>query len=272
MPSESLPPVPADPSQIRRRSPNSALSGFGPPFAASELGPRGMLKIERLNVFTAALGARGYGKSTILAIGAEEIASEIPCYVVGHSLGARFPDELPDGTKLPITYYETIEKMERGLRRSPQRWHILASGSADEVLLFARRLSIEVRKRAWNEAGKLERWGPHKKMAGIEAPAIVVLVDEGIAVDAAAGKAQAKAEHRWFQELMFSLRHEHIALFYSIQNPSARSWLILDQANRIHVFHTRHRWAQEAARAAGATDQDVERMPTLGVGESILIE
>lgn len=231
-----------------------------------------MLEIGELNVLEIAVGLRGYGKSTCLCDRAHELASSAPAYVLGHSLGARLPDKLPDGTKLPIEYHPTIEKLVSALRQRPAKWHILASGSADAVLLYARELSKEVRKRAWNEAGKLERWGPHKKMDGIEAPIIIVIIDEGIAINAAAGRSQGKEEHAWFTELIFSLRHEHIAMLYSIQNANARTWLLFDQASRIHVFRTRHEWARASLRAAGATEEDLATMPHFDVGESITIE
>jgi hypothetical protein len=89
--------------------------------------------------------------------------------VIGHSLGARLPERLPDefgGATLPISYHATIAKLDRALRRHPERWHILAPPlphewgaaagveepeTADDVLDYSVRLSAASRLRAYRK-------------------------------------------------------------------------------------------------------------------------
>lgn len=230
--------------------------------------------IGEVDALEVSLGLRGYGKSTILSARIRELRARVGGYVIGHSLGARIGRKLPaelGGHELPIRYHETLRKMEVGLREHPEDWHIKVGGSADDVIQYARALSLKVRERAWIDAGKVGRWSLAREMDGISAPPIILLIDEGIAVDAAAGNAQGKAEHAWFREWLFSLRHEHIALFWAIQNSSARSWVLVEQATCLYAFRIRHRWAIECVRAAGATEEDVRRLRYLERGERVVI-
>lgn len=210
---------------------------------------------DHLEVF---LGLKGYGKSTEMVSRAMELDAEASgtSIVVGHSLGARLPIKLPDGTPVPVVYHETIEALERGVRRDPNQFHVLVQGSADPVIQYARELSKSLRKDAYGW-----RWKSTTRMDGIRVPPIIVMVDEGIAIDAASRKP--KEDDRWFAEWILSLRHEHIALLYAIQSPTGRNWILMEHATLFHVFRIRHRWAQEAIRAAGAEDVDVERMRKL---------
>lgn len=189
-------------------------------------------------------------------------------YVIGHSLGARLPERLPKelgGGELPITYHSTIAKLERGLRRRPARWHILApppgsEETADDLLRFSLRLATELKKRAWQKLHPFKFWNYHSSYKGVHSPPIVVIIDEGIAIEAAG--TSRREDNRWFLQYLYSLRHNHIGLLYSIQDPSARSWRILEQATEIWAFVIRHRWALECLRAAGAADVDaIARLP-----------
>ena len=152
-------------------------------------------EIGKVNVLEVAVGLRGYGKSTTISQRAYELARAYHgAYVIGHSLGARMPDVLPDGTKLPIEYHATLASLERGLRRKPGSWHIKVGGSADEVIHYARLLSRAIRARAWSEAGHWSRWDTTRRMDGIRATPIILLIDELIALDAAGGKTQGNRE------------------------------------------------------------------------------
>ncbi len=227
-------------------------------------------KIGDVNVLEASVGQRGAGKSTWQCIRADELASSFGgAYVIGHSLGARLPDRFPDGREIPITYHESLKKLEQGMRRSPDRWHVLAPPlnaahreTADDLLQFSVRMSDAIKKEAWTRAHPFSLYKPHKaKFHDVHATPIIVIIDEGIAIEAAS-KSKSEA-NRWFYEYLYSLRHMHIALLYAIQDPSARSWRILEQATEIHVFNLRHQWALDAIRAAGATDDELERISQL---------
>lgn len=232
-------------------------------------------EIGTVNVLEASIGARGEGKSTYQAYRALVLSRQFGgAYVIGHSLGARLPSRLPSslgGESLPIVYHTSIDKLGRGLRRSPDKWHVLAppltgKGSedpdtADDLLRYAVELSTAIRKAAWQRAHPLRIWRPTVSYEGVHAPPVIVLVDEGIAIEAAG--PSRKEGNRWFLSLLYSLRHYHCALLYSIQDPSARSWRVLEQATAIHVFRLRHRWALESIRAAGASDAELAEIQSL---------
>jgi hypothetical protein len=219
------------------------------------------------------VGNRGMGKSTYDAYRALVLSREAGgAYVLGHSLGARLPDRLPTelgGEQLPITYHTTLDKLERGLRRKPNRWHILAppplrndpAASADALIQYAIRLSVAVRKAAWNKLHPFSIWRENVSMAGVRCPPVIIVIDEGIAVQAAG--TTRKDENKWFLEFLYSLRHFHIALLYAIQDTTARSWRVMEQANEIHCFRVRHQWALQALQAAGATRDEIERIQRL---------
>lgn len=181
------------------------------------------------------------------------------------------PDRLPDGTELPIRYYESLRDLERGLADRPGDWHVLVSSSADDVIQFARALSVSIRTRAWQDAGHWSRWNRTRQMSGIRAPAIILLIDELIALNAASGKTSGNAETVWFREWVFSLRHEHTALLCGIQNAAARSWLLVEQATKIYAVKARHEWALQLLRAAGATDEQLASIRDADVGEIAVI-
>lgn len=232
---------------------------------------RGLPPIGDVNVLEAFVGQRGTGKSTYECARAFELRREFgQAYVIGHSLGARLPEKLPPslgGHELPISYYTTIEKLDRGLRAKPERWHILAppiggadNDTADELIHYTIRLSEAVRDSAYRQKHGLiasyARRGHARKYTGIPCVPIIMVIDEGIAIEA--GGASKSDDHRWFYEFIYSLRHLHVAFLYSIQNGSARSYKILAEATTIHAFTTRHRWALDALRAADGSDASGE--------------
>lgn len=232
------------------------------------------------NHLEASVGARGMGKSTEQCVRARELQHEANgAYVIGHSLGARLPTRPPPttgGDPYPITYYTTLAKLEHGLRRHPDRWHILSPPlagdghkvpdgrveTADDLLHFAMRLSTALRKQAWQKQHPLKWWGPNVSYHDTRARPIVVIIDEGIAIDAAS--TTKKEANKWFLSFIYSIRHLHIALLYAIQNSNARSWQILEQSTVIKVFAIHHEWALNALRAAGATEDQLEEIKTQG--------
>jgi hypothetical protein len=236
-------------------------------------------QVGEFNHLEASVGARGMGKTTWQAYRALTIQRETGAYVIGHSLGARFVPKLPTelgGSTLPIVYHTTLDKLERGLRHHPEKWHILAPplaadgnqvtagqalATADELLKFSARLSNAVRKNAWKKVHPFRFWGPNVSYDGVHCPPIIVIIDEGIAIESAS--PSRKEDNRWFLQYLYSLRHMHIALLYAIQDGSSRSWRILEQATRIFVFAIRHEWALQCMRAAGASKDELERIRRL---------
>jgi hypothetical protein len=244
-------------------------------------------KIGEWNHLEASIGARGMGKSTWQEYRAWQLQQKSGGYVIGHSLGGRLTRELPrelGGHSLPIVYHTTIDKLESGLRRNPAKWHILspplaldgnkikageALATADELLKFAARLSTAIRKSAWQRRHPFRIWGPNVDYKDIECPPIILIIDEGIAVESAA--PSRKEENKWFLQFLYSLRHYHIALLYAIQDGSARSWRILEQATMIYVFAIRHQWALNCMNAAGATTEEIDRIRRLQKYEHVTI-
>lgn len=232
---------------------------------------RALPEIGEVNVLEAFVGQRGTGKSTYECARAHELRREFgQAYVIGHSLGARLPKKLPaeyGGHELPISYHTSIEKLDKGLRSKPERWHILAppigasdNDTADDLIRYTIDLSNAVRDQAYRQKhGIINAWtkrGHAREYTGIPCVPIIMVIDEGIAIEA--GGASKSDEHRWFYEFIFSIRHLHIAFLYSIQNGSARSYKILAEATTIHAFRTRHRWALDALRAADGSDASGE--------------
>jgi len=233
------------------------------------------LPIGEMNDVELILGLRGYGKSTYCASRALILQAATGAYVIGHSLGARFPNRLPDGTPVPLDFYPTIEKLDAGLRRNPNRIAILVGGNGDEVIKYARRLSMAIRKKAYyQERGYamalFKPWNTLRPMDGIVARPIVVIIDEGVALGMNLGKTSAKnTETKDFREAIYGARHEHIAYLFQIQDPNAIGPALQTQASRYIVFRLEHEWALNAVRAAGASREDLQEIRDLELGEYI---
>lgn len=246
-----------------------------------------------VDICEASIGARGHGKSTHQCVRVFELWREMGgAYVIGHSFGQRLPARLPPrvygGAELPITYHRSIDQLQKGIARHPNRWHIigppmkeedpqphLPRSSADDLLKYAMRLSRSIRERAWKKAhpGRALFTAGHKmKFDGLRCPPIIVIIDEGIAVGAAAaGDRGQRQDNDWFKEFLFSLRHCHIVLLYAIQEPTARSWRVIEQSTAIHVFKLRHEWALNAVRAAGASMEQLEEIRALQKYEHVTL-
>jgi hypothetical protein len=229
------------------------------------------------NHLESSLGQRGMGKSTHQALRAWELCKEAGgAYVIGHSLGGRLPTKLPaeyGGMELPIVYHETIAALDRGLRRHPGKWHILAppihldsEETADDLIRYVIRFSRAIRKKAWERAHPFgmrgaRLWRDNVNHEGVECTPIVLLIDEGIAVESAG--SSRKDKNTWFLKFLYSLRHLHVALLYAIQDASARSWRLLEQSTTLWVFAVRHQWALQSIQAAGASRDEIDQVRRL---------
>jgi hypothetical protein len=235
-------------------------------------------KIGTVNLLECTLGQRGMGKSTYQCARARDLVREYhgQAYVIGHSLGARLPMSLPPelgGGELPIEYHATIDELDRALRARPTKWHILApplsidrpsetyvQDTCDDLIKYSIRLSESLRKRAYERAHPIKSIlkDSARRYDGLPCPAVIIVVDEGVAFQSAStGKDKKSRKDRdWFLEWIYSLRHYHTALLYAIQNPSARSWLLLAEATRVIVFRVKHQWALNAINAAGGTRRE----------------
>lgn len=216
-------------------------------------------------------GLRGFGKSTYCVEEAMRIGYPSGAYIIGHSLGARFPRSLPDGENVPVEFYSTIERLARGVKRHPGRIHILASGDADDVIRYARDLSRTVRRKAWRrEKGWFRPWNDMSNMSGIVAPPILVILDESVALSMNLGKtAHRNEDSRYFREAIYSARHEHIGYMFQIQDPNALGPSVISQGTNYICFRLEHQWSINAVQAAGATDEMLDEIPHLELGEYV---
>ena len=243
--------------------------------------------IDELECF---LGQRGTGKSTHMVDRILELVHRAGgAYVIGHSLGQRLPEQLPKelgGEKLPLHYHATIASLDLGLRRKPEKWHVLAPANryefpdhvattnetADDLIKYAIRLSAMLRVRAWKREHpfSLVRNPTKMRFSDLAIPPVILFFDEGAAVK---GATQSKTNigGEEFKEFLFSLRHMHIALYWCLQDPNARTYMMMSQATLIHVHHTMHQYAQNAIRAAGASDEELDRIEALEGYESVTI-
>lgn len=250
--------------------------------------------IGTINVLEATIGQRGMGKSTYQCHRVWELVHENhgQVYVIGHSLGARLPDKLPPelgGHELPIEYHATVASIAQAISERPHRWHILAPpidlegklahrDSCDDLIKWSVRFTDTLKERAFTREhpikGRLPA-GVARKYDGIKCPALAIIVDEGIAIKSAqagtvSGKA-ARADKDWFLEWIYSLRHQHTALFYAIQNATARNWQLLSEATRVVVFRVKHQWAINAVQAAGGTHKEMKAVRRLKPHEYIAL-
>jgi muconolactone delta-isomerase len=240
-----------------------------------------VIEIGKWDHLEGSIGKRGTGKSTHQCVRAMELCIDAGgAIVIGHSIGGRLPTRLPEeygGHVLPIQYHESINSIRNGVRRHPGRWHILAPPitadvnavreTADDLIKFSIELSRAMRKKAWERThpfgvpGARFGWRDNVNHEGVQATPIILIIDEGIAIEAAG--PTRKDANRWFLEFLYSLRHMHIALLYAIQDASARSWRILEQATTLYVFRVSHEWALQSIAAAGASDEQLDEVANL---------
>jgi hypothetical protein len=249
--------------------------------------------VGKWNILEATIGQRGMGKSTWQCHRARQLVREAGghAYVIGHSLGARLPKELPPslgGGKLPIEYHRDLKSLDAGLRARPGNWHILApplrllltkqqraeliQSTCDDLIHYSAQLSQQLRDRAYDRDHGFELNKPATRdYDGLKCPAIIIIVDEGIAVESAGkGDDKKSRDNRdWFLEWIYSLRHLHTALLYAIQNATARNWQILSEATAVYVFRVKHQWALNAIQAAGGSSAEMKRARKLPPHEHI---
>ena len=221
-----------------------------------------MIEIGSLDRLTSVIGLRGMGKSTWLVGDAIAAQRDLGAIVLGHSPGARLPSRLPDGTDARIVYHSDLRSIERGLRRrdGTAQMHVLAAGEVDDLIGYARALSRAMRRRAVTAAGYRYR-DDRPTPDGVKATPIHVMVDEGSALRDWPRKS---AQQRDWQIFLTGLRHEHMSLTWSIQSPTMRSWVLLEQSNRVVVFRYLHRWGLDALQATGMVPRDdLPRIRTL---------
>ncbi len=247
--------------------------------------------IGSVNILEVSVGGRGAGKSMAQAARALQLQRELGAYVIVHSLGRRLPREIPSGsslpfagTKLKVDYHASIDDLDRGVRRHPERFQALAPAltaeggrarderdTADDLINYVIRLSTGIRRKAWHEAHPWRVWNADKAdYNGLRARPIVLVIDEGIAVEGADKRASREMTQE-FGQFLYSLRHFHVAMLWAIQEPNARSWKIIEAATATHVFQVRHEWALGAIRSSGASPDAMGDIARLDLYEFVTI-
>jgi hypothetical protein len=224
-------------------------------------------KIGEWNHFEMMIGKRGMGKSTLMLermLDLDALANG--AYKMAHSLSMRFPTKLPSGRTPQLRYHTDIKSLDSWLRRKPDDIHVLVSDDAQPLLEYAQALGRAIKKDA------LGFFARKKQPLGQPATPIIVGIDEMVALDAAMGSAQGKDSARWFRKLIISLRHEHIALIAGIQDSNCVSYVNAGLATKLWCFKTTHRYAIQSLAAGGMENEDLARLKTLGVGESIEVD
>lgn len=209
--------------------------------------------MESVDRLVALLGAKGFGKSWHLVEDSIQFRSEYGGYTIAHSPTARLPERL--GTvDARITWHDSIRSLEggRGISRNPDRLHVVVGGDPEPVIEYARNLATAIRRRAVERAGYI--WNPKRPIPQdpndaskkISAPPVYIGIDEGTALRQL---PKGSDELREWQVFLTGLRHEHIALTWAIQSPSARNWILLEQASEVRAFRYQHEWGLNAVRA-----------------------
>jgi hypothetical protein len=86
---------------------------------------------------------------------------------------------------------------------------------------------------------------------------VIVIIDEGVAVEGAiASKTRKKSNE--FLQFLFSLRHMHIALVLADPGSQRAQLSAHVTGDEIDVHHTRHQYAINAIRAAGASEDELD--------------
>lgn len=201
-----------------------------------------MIPVGSLDRVTAIIGERGMGKSTLARLDAAEFQRALGGYVVGHSPNGQI------GAHPSIAFHDDLKHLARGLRRHPEQQHFVTRGAPEDVIDFADRLALGVRKRAFKRAHPLLRWREDRPMPpGIAAPPVLVVIDEGVSMR----RNPTQVELAELERFLTSARHKHVSITWLSQAPSARQWVLMEQANRLRVFRYVHEWGGNAIRASG---------------------
>lgn len=201
-----------------------------------------MIPIGTLDRVTAIIGERGVGKSTLAKIDAREFQNDTGGYVIGHSPNGQI------GPDSDIEFHSDMEKLQRALKRRPGVMQIMTRGSPEEVLAYGDALALAIRRKAFRREYPLTKWREDRPAPiGLAAPPVLVLIDEGVAMK----RHPSQDELSQLERLLTSARHKHLAVTWQSQAPTARQWVLAEQANRIRVFRYVHEWGANAIRAAG---------------------
>lgn len=196
-------------------------------------------KVDRITVI---LGERGTGKSTLAWIDAAEFQRETGGYVIGHSPNGQI------GARRNIVFHDSLKKLAAGIRRAPDKMHFVVRDRAEPVIDYGQSLATAIRKRAFQRAHPLKRWREDRPMPdGVLAPPVLIIIDEGVAM----ARHPKNFEVERLEVFLTSARHKHVAFTWLSQAPTARQWVIMEQANRFRVFRYTHEWGGNAIAAAG---------------------
>ena len=212
-----------------------------------------MLEIGKLDRITAIIGERGTGKSTLAKYDARAFQRDTGGVVVGHSPNGQI------GADRDIEFHDSLRAMERALRRAPEKMQIVASGAApEEVIAYGSSLATALRRKAHERAGL--KFKPHRPAPrGLYATPVMVVIDEGSELS----KASTKADEEWLERILMSARHNHLALSWQIQAPTARNWVLQEQASHFRVFRYMHEWGLNAIRAAAIPKEQLSTIRDL---------
>lgn len=206
-----------------------------------------MIEVGSLDRITVIIGERGMGKSTYALMDARRFQAETGGYVIGHSPNGQI------GAASDVTFHDDLRRLSRGLKRHPERIHVVTRDKPEDVLRYGEGLALSIRKRAYNRErdrthGALPKWRADRPAPkGLLAPPVLVIVDEGVAMR----RNPTHDELAELERLLTSARHNHFALTWSSQAPTSRQWVLLEQASSIRVFRYTHEYGANALRAAG---------------------
>lgn len=201
-----------------------------------------MIAVGSLDRVTTIIGERGMGKSTFAMLDARAFQRETGGYVIGHSPNGQI------GAAPDVAFHDDLKRLARGLRKRPERIHVLVKGAPEDLIDFGERLALGIRKRAFERSHKFERFRADRPAPrGLLAPPVLVIIDEGVAMR----RNPTQAELADLERSLTSARHNHVALTWSSQAPTARQWVLLEQSNRLRVFRYTHEYGANALRAAG---------------------
>lgn len=209
-----------------------------------------MIEIGTLDRITPIIGERGTGKSTLAKIDALEFQRSTGGLVLGHSPNGQI------GHESYIDFHDSFRSLEKGLRKRPGQMHFLADGgSPEEVIDYARALSLALRRKGHESADV--KFNPKRPAPpSVMAAPVLVIIDEGTHTDQSKRLRKEQdseittADLRELEKFLTSARHENVALTFLIQAPTARSWVYMEQGNRFRVFRYMHEWGLNSVRAA----------------------
>lgn len=211
----------------------------------------------------AVIGERGVGKSEWMIQDVRAFHKEVAGgYAIIHSPSARLPETLHDGTDSLITWHESVKSLEShriGIAKNPERTHVVVSDEPEPVIEYARNLSKAVRRSAIEKAGfrfREKRPVPIDKNTGerVAAEPVYIGIDEGTALKQ---MKKGSDDLRNWEIFLTGLRHENVALTWSIQSPNARAYLLIEQASDIVAFRYGHEWGLNSVRARGLSMDEI---------------